>query len=121
MRRPDARFRTRLFGVLVVALAAVVVVVSAILWYPPVLGAGAEVFNSETHFLLRAVTPGQVDVNTAPAEELAVLPGIGEVRAQAIVAWREANGRFSGPEDLKQVHGIGPKTMDNIAVMVKYS
>ncbi|NLW78410.1 MAG: ComEA family DNA-binding protein [Ruminococcaceae bacterium] len=78
-------------------------------------------FRSATHFLPETVSPGRVNVNTAPAEELAVLPGIGETRAHAIVAWREENGCFSGPEDLMQVHGIGPKILENIMDMTKYN
>ena len=50
---------------------------------------------------------GKVDLNTATAEELMTLPGIGEKRAQAIIADREANGPFRIPEDLTRVDGIG--------------
>ena len=53
--------------------------------------------------------PGQtVDINTASAEELRLLPGIGEVLAQAIVDYRQANGPFDSPEALMEVPGIGP-------------
>ena len=50
---------------------------------------------------------GKVDLNTADAQELMTLPGIGEKRAQAIIAYREANGPFRIPEDLTKVDGIG--------------
>lgn len=54
------------------------------------------------------VQPGEkIDLNTATAEELQRLPGIGPARAQAIVADREANGPFRIPEDLTRVDGIG--------------
>ncbi|ENH7110827.1 ComEA family DNA-binding protein [Vibrio fluvialis] len=50
-----------------------------------------------------------VNINTAPAEELAtLLKGIGLKKAQAIVDYREANGAFKSKEDLTQVKGIGP-------------
>lgn len=52
-----------------------------------------------------------VDVNTATAEELETLDGIGAVLAQRIVDYREAHGDFSSAEDLLQVSGIGEKTL----------
>lgn len=50
---------------------------------------------------------GLVDLNTADREELMSLPGIGEVRAQAILDWREEHGPFRYVEHLIQVPGIG--------------
>ena len=50
---------------------------------------------------------GKVDLNTATAEELMTLPGIGEKRAAAIIAYRQANGPFRIPEELTNVDGIG--------------
>lgn len=49
---------------------------------------------------------GLVNINTATAEQLQTLPGIGQAKANAIVAYREANGSFSSIEDLRQVPGI---------------
>lgn len=49
----------------------------------------------------------QVNINTATVEELAGLPGIGEVLAERIVAYREAHGRFRRAEELLEVKGIG--------------
>lgn len=48
-----------------------------------------------------------IDLNTATVEELMLLPSIGEVRAKAIVDYREANGPFRYVEDLRGVKGIG--------------
>lgn len=48
----------------------------------------------------------KVNINTATKEELMTLPGIGETRALAILAYRQANGPFSSLEELKQVEGI---------------
>jgi len=50
-----------------------------------------------------------VNINTAGAEELDILPGVGPKMAQAIVAFREAHGNFSALEDLQKVKGLGPK------------
>ncbi|MBR3631202.1 MAG: helix-hairpin-helix domain-containing protein [Oscillospiraceae bacterium] len=48
-----------------------------------------------------------VDLNTADAETLQQIPGIGEVTAAAIISYREAHGGFRNREELLQVHGIG--------------
>ena len=54
----------------------------------------------------------KININTASAEELAQLKGIGPSHAAKIVAYREKNGAFKMPEDLMQVSGIGQKTFD---------
>lgn len=51
-------------------------------------------------------TPGLVNINTASIAELTTVSGIGESRAQAIIAYREANGSFRCIEDIKKVDGI---------------
>lgn len=50
---------------------------------------------------------GVVNVNTASAEELQLLPGIGAARADAVVALRKQRGGFKSVEELKDVKGIG--------------
>lgn len=55
-----------------------------------------------------------VDVNTAGLEELMTLPGIGEVRAQAILDYREEHGPFRYPEELIRVKGIGEGILSGI-------
>ncbi len=57
---------------------------------------------------------GQVNVNTAGLEELTALPGIGQVRAQAILDDRAQRGPFRYPEDLIRVKGIGEGTLNGI-------
>lgn len=52
------------------------------------------------------VSNGLVNINTATAEQLQTLPGIGQAKANAIVAYRENNGNFSSIEDLRKVPGI---------------
>ena len=61
---------------------------------------------------------GQINVNTASAEELDKLPGIGPVKAEAIVAWRTEHGAFRYPEDLIHVHGIGEGTLAKLLDMI---
>lgn len=57
---------------------------------------------------------GELNINTATAEELELLPGIGEGRAADIIAYREANGAFSRIEDIMQISGIGEKTFEKM-------
>ncbi|MEE2751755.1 MAG: ComEA family DNA-binding protein [Myxococcota bacterium] len=59
-----------------------------------------------------------MDLNAADAKALQVLPGIGEVRAQAIVDWREAQGPFGTVEGLDDIPGIGKATLERIRPFV---
>ena len=63
-------------------------------------------------------TPEKIDINSATVEQLKTLPNIGDVRAQAIASYRDANGAFENIEDLTEVSGIGPATMDSIRDLV---
>lgn len=56
---------------------------------------------------------GSVDINTASVEQLAEgLNGVGEAKAEAIVAYRESNGPFEHIDELVNVRGIGLATVD---------
>ncbi|UNX53632.1 ComEA family DNA-binding protein [Georgenia sp. TF02-10] len=61
---------------------------------------------------------GLVNLNTATAEELDTLPGIGPALAGRILDWRELNGPFTSVADLDEVAGIGPATMARLADLV---
>lgn len=74
-----------------------------------------------------AATPGaeqpsaagsRVNINTATAEELQTLPKVGPVLASSIITWREEHGGFKSIEELDQVSGIGPATMENLRDLV---
>jgi competence protein ComEA len=61
--------------------------------------------------LLLAATP--VNINQASAAAIAKsLDGIGQSKAEAIVAWREAHGPFKKADDLRHVKGIGKATIE---------
>lgn len=54
----------------------------------------------------QASSSGKVNLNTAGKEELMTLSGIGESRADAIIAYREANGPFGSVEEIMNIEGI---------------
>lgn len=59
-----------------------------------------------------------IDLNTATAEQLDVLPGVGPSTAAAIISHREANGPFSSVDGLDEVRGIGPAKLDSLRPLV---
>ena len=62
----------------------------------------------------QAAEAGLVNINTATAEELCALPGIGASRAADIVRYREKNGNFQTPEDIMKVSGIKQNAYDKL-------
>jgi competence protein ComEA len=61
---------------------------------------------------------GLININTASATELETLSGIGEVLAATIIEYREQNGPFATVDDLMDVSGIGPATLEEIREQV---
>ena len=86
-----------------ILLALVVLTAGAFLLLPPLV---QEDYSPCGNFTL-AQEAGPLNINTATAEELMKLPGIGETLSRAIVAYREENGAFSSVEDIMEVDGIG--------------
>ena len=60
-----------------------------------------------------------LDLNTATVEQLDALPGGGPVTAAAILAWRQANGKFTSVDQLADVDGIGPSRLDKLRALVR--
>ena len=65
-----------------------------------------------------ATSGGKVNLNTADAASLETLPRVGPSLAARIIAWRDANGRFTSIEDLLGVSGIGDKTFAGLRDLV---
>jgi len=66
----------------------------------------------------RVIRP--VNLNTASRRELDKLPRIGPVTAARIIEYREKNGGFNSPNDLLNVKGIGPKTLERLLPYLRF-
>ncbi len=66
-------------------------------------------------------TSGTIGINTADAEDLQALPGVGETMAQNILDERAAHGSFYYPEDLLTVRGIGEKKLSGLIPWLDFS
>jgi competence protein ComEA len=86
---------------------------------PPVEGAAAGT-TAPSGSTAGGAAPGgaKVNLNTATAEQLDTLPGVGPVTAQAILGWRDTNGRFGSVDDLLDVKGIGEATLAELRDLV---
>ncbi len=69
--------------------------------------------KSESH-----TVDGRLDLNSATLDELMGLPGIGETRAELIIAYRTKTGAFKKIEELMNIPGIGKKTFEAIELLV---
>ena len=68
----------------------------------------------------KAAAPGAaVDLNTATAEQLEALPGVGPATSRAILAYRAGHGRFRSVTELLEVPGIGPAKLEALRPLVR--
>jgi len=81
---------------------------------PATLASAVEVEQAEAQKAL-------VNINTATADELTTLPGVGPATAARIIEYREKNGGFKKVEDLMNVRGIGEKTFLRLKPLVTVS
>jgi len=63
---------------------------------------------------LALLAPNSINVNTATKEELTLLPGIGDVYAERIIHYREDHGKFTEPDELLNISGIGERRLEQI-------
>jgi competence protein ComEA len=82
-------------------------------------GSAAPGPSSSTPRPAKGAPTALINLNTATVEQLDTLPGVGPVRAAAIVAWRNANGKFTSVDQLGEVDGIGPGRLEKLRPLVR--
>ena len=73
-----------------------------------------QIESAETTAPTSPAEKGKLNINTATAQELTMLPGIGEVLAQRIVDYRNEHGAFTSIDELLNVKDIGPVRLEKI-------
>ncbi|HNY65411.1 MAG TPA: helix-hairpin-helix domain-containing protein [Deltaproteobacteria bacterium] len=76
-------------------------------------------FSGMAFGLEKDIGQGKLNINTATIEEFQLLPGIGEVMAKNILAYRKANGPFKSINDMEKVKGIGKKKLAKLRAYLK--
>lgn len=71
-----------------------------------------------TSTVKKEASAGTVNINSASETELVALPGIGPSKAKAIAEYRQQQGGFKSIDDLQQVKGIGPATLEKLRARV---
>ena len=97
------------------ALAALCVVDSEQPIEPYVVASVPEASPASVPVDGEAAASTRININTATREELVTLPGVGETIAARIIAYREENGPFYDIGALREVKGIGDKTLEKLA------
>lgn len=78
----------------------------------------SNVGGPERDFLRAMLSRNKINVNTAPADSLELLPGIGPTLAVRIIEFRESYGSFKNIGDLVSVSGIGPAKLQELKELI---
>lgn len=116
-RKPEHGSRKWLIAATTVALAVIAwgaLFLIAPVWQWPDKAAAYEPLQAEPRMQTESISSDEtlLDVNTADADALTTLPGIGPSKAAAIVAYREENGPFATLQDLDKVDGISARMVE---------
>ena len=107
---------------LMLALTVIFLIVLSLLFLRAVdVADGTDYTITVTHRESEPVTPeppAPININTASAEELETLPGIGPALAERIIAYRETHGLFENVDDLINVKGIGEAVLSELRDLV---
>ena len=104
-------FRQHTVALFCLLFAALLVVA---VWYYPLVWLSTPPHQRAAALSVPTLQDDRLNINTASAADLTALPGIGEKKAAAIVAYRDANGPFTELEQLVQVDGIGEGILEKI-------
>jgi competence protein ComEA len=96
--------------IIVLLLFAVAVLAGALLFLVPVYQGDFVPLPEVSGELEQSA---RIDLNQADLETLCLLPGVGEVKARRILEYRQEHGPFASLQELDQVEGIGPKTIES--------
>jgi competence protein ComEA len=78
-----------------------------LLWIALVVGGVSPSVHAQSHPSAATAQEAKVNINTASKSELMKLKGVGREVAEKIIAYREKNGPFTRPEEIRKVSGIG--------------
>ena len=101
--------------ILAAALAVVLIAAGALFLIAPVWQRPAAAYAPVTAAQTPAPEPELIDINTATAEELTALPGLGPRKAAALVAYRTEHGAFASLADAAAVRGISLRMTESWA------
>ena len=113
--------RQRFWTIIIILLVAVIISGGIIAWQkysppqPIEISLPPPESNEETY---PEDQPQKIDLNRAEAWLLEALPGIGESKAQAIIAYRQQNGGFGHIAEITNVEGIGPAIYEQIKELI---
>ena len=116
-RLTDALFVRRATQTIIAALVLAAIIGVGLWWWRNGGAAGRLVEHDRVPGRQAAFT---VAVNSAPAAELAELPGVGDALAEKIIDYRRKHGPFRTLDDLRNVKGIGDKTLEGLAPHVTF-